>query len=465
MMLRLFAFLTVFTSAVAAAQVPAPDTPSGKVFSDWLTSFNSADPRQIAAFDKRYRQTRLPLTSSLALRERTGGFALLRVEKSEPYALEVLLRENDSDSAARLSISITKDDPTVLLTSELKPAATPAELRPARMNQAEAVASLEARASQLATKDKFSGQLLVAGDGKILLDKSWGLADRETGKPVSHDTQFRIGSMNKMFTTVAIFQLIEAGKLSLSDPLIKFLPAYPNQELAAKVTIRHLLTHTGGTGDIFGNGFDTYRLQLRDHEAYIRQFGARHLLAEPGAGFQYSNYGFVLLGAVIEKVSGLSYYTYVEQRIYQPAGMLHTGSLPEEVDVPGRAKGYMRRDGAWVSNMSTLVYRGSAAGGGYSTTHDLLLFAQALQAGKLMSAASLDAATEPTGAGFGNGLGFMHDGEGPSRMFGHNGGAPGMNGALWIYPKAGYVVIGLSNLDPGSATGPMIFFTRRMPLR
>lgn len=335
---------------------------------------------------------------------------------------------------------------------------------PLRMGEAEAIAALSQRAAELAREDKFSGQLLVARRGKILLEQSWGLADREAGKPVTADTRFRIGSMNKMFTTIAILQLVEAGKIGLSDPLSKHLSDYPNKELAAKVTMRHLLTHTGATGDIFGPGFDTYRLTLRDHDAYLKQFGARPLLKEPGGAFQYSNYGFVLLGAVIERVTGMSYYDYVEQKVYRPAGMKDTGSLPEEADVPNRAKGYMRRGGGWQPNTDTLPYRGMAAGGGYTTARDLLLFAQALAAGKLVSKVALDQATEAGGAGDGFGLGFMHDGEAVSRMYGHNGGAPGMNGALWIYPNAGYVVIGLSNLDPGAATRPMIFFTRRMPL-
>lgn len=335
---------------------------------------------------------------------------------------------------------------------------------PVRIGEAAALAALGEHAADLARQDKFSGQLLVARHGKIVLEQAWGLADREAGKPVTADSQFRIGSMNKMFTAVAILQLVEAGKIALSDPLAKYLPDYPNRELAAKVTIRHLLTHTGGTGDIFGPGFDAYRLTLRDHDAYLRQFGARALLQEPGGAFRYSNYGYVLLGAVIERVSGMSYYDYVEQKVYRPAGMKNSGSLPEEVEVSNRTKGYMWRGGRWQPNTDTLPWRGMAAGGGYSTARDLLAFAQALEAGKLISRATLELATEAGGAGDGFGLGFLHDGEGISRMYGHNGGAPGMNGALWIYPKAGYVVIGLSNLDPGAATGPMIFFTRRMPL-
>jgi D-alanyl-D-alanine carboxypeptidase len=148
--------------------------------------------------------------------------------------------------------------------------------------------------------------------------------------------------------------------------------------VAAKVTVRHLLTHTGGTGDIFGPEFDQQRLRLREHRDYLKLYGSRGLTQEPGSRFEYSNYGFVLLGALIEHVTGESYYDYVDDHVFHPAGMRSTGSLPESVEVPGRAVGYMRASpsgGAWVPNTDTLPWRGTAAGGGYSTVGDLLRFA------------------------------------------------------------------------------------------
>ncbi len=163
--------------------------------------------------------------------------------------------------------------------------------------------------------------MLVARHGEVLLQKAWGLANRETRTPATLDTRFRLGSMNKMFTAVATLQLVEAGKLSLDDTIGKILPDYPNKDVASKVTVRNLLTHTGGTGDIFGPDFDKNRLTLREHGDYLKLYGSRGLDHEPGAEFQYSNYGFVLLGALIEKVTGMSYYDYVRSHIFQPAGM------------------------------------------------------------------------------------------------------------------------------------------------
>jgi hypothetical protein len=163
-----------------------------------------------------------------------------------------------------------------------------------RMAQADALAALSARAEKRARGDAFAGALLVARHGKVLLQDAWGRANRDSGTPNTLDTRFRIGSMNKMFTAVATLQLIEAGKLALDDPIGKYLRDYPNKDVASKVTVRHLLTHTGGTGDIFGPEFEQNRLKLRTHADYVKLFGSRGLTHEPGARFEYSNYGFVL---------------------------------------------------------------------------------------------------------------------------------------------------------------------------
>jgi D-alanyl-D-alanine carboxypeptidase len=335
-----------------------------------------------------------------------------------------------------------------------------------RMTQADALTALRDHAEQRAGVDEFAGAVLVARHGKVLLQDAWGRADRKAGTANTAATKFRIGSMNKMFTAVATLQLVEAGKLALDDPIGKHLPDYPNKEVAAKVTVRHLLTHTGGTGDIFGPKFDQHRLQLREHRDYLRLYGSRGLTHEPGARFEYSNYGFVLLGALIERASGGSYYDYVDNHVFRPAGMTSTGSLPESTDVPNRAVGYMRASpagGAWVPNAETLPWRGTAAGGGYSTVGDLLRFAQALSSGRLISKATLAEATRPHQQQYGYGFGVQ--GEGRLRSYGHGGGAPGMNGELRIFPQLGYVVVSLSNLDPPAASELADFFALRMPDR
>ena len=232
--------------------------------------------------------------------------------------------------------------------------------------------------------------MLIAKDGKPIFSEAYGLADREHKTPNTLKTRFRIGSMNKMFTAVATLQLVQAGKLELNDPLGKYLTDYPNKNVATKVTIHHLLTHTGGTGDIFGPDFDTHRLELRTLQDYVKLYGKRDLKFEPGSQWDYSNYGFVLLGVIIEKVSGQSYYDYVREHIYVPAGMTSTGSEPEDQAVSDRSVGYTKMDssGQWKPNTDSLPYRGTSAGGGYSTVEDLAHFAAALEANKLLNAHS-----------------------------------------------------------------------------
>jgi D-alanyl-D-alanine carboxypeptidase len=336
-----------------------------------------------------------------------------------------------------------------------------------RMSEADALAALSARAGELARKGEFSGAVLVARKGTILLQKAWGRADRKTGIPNTPETKFRIGSMNKMFTAVATMQLVERGKLELDEPIGTYLRDYPNKDVASKVTVRHLLTHSGGTGDIFGPEFERNRLRLREHVDYVKLYGSRGLVHEPNARFEYSNYGFVLLGALIEAVSGASYYDYVDDNVLRPAGMASTGSLPESVDVPGRAVGYTRpfpgSDAEWRPNTGTLPYRGTAAGGGYSTVEDLMRFADALSSGKLVSKATLAEMTRQRQPGYGYGFGVQ--GDGALRSYGHGGGAPGMNGELRVYPELGYVVVCLSNVDPPAASGLVEFFALRMPDR
>ncbi|HET9209041.1 MAG TPA: hypothetical protein VFR03_01510, partial [Thermoanaerobaculia bacterium] len=172
----------VLLAAPAAGQPEIPQTPAGKVFAAWLTSFNSADAAQLRAFDAAYpRQGPTPpVEDRLQFREMTGGFNLVRIEKSEPQALTVLLREKGSDTIARLELTVSADDPPKILKSALNATPPPPDLAVPRMSEADALAALSARADELAKKDQFSGAVLVARHGKVLLQKAWGRANRET---------------------------------------------------------------------------------------------------------------------------------------------------------------------------------------------------------------------------------------------------------------------------------------------
>lgn len=459
--MRLLLLCALLIAPLCFAQPDIPETPAGRVFGAWLNAFNAGDEATMKAFDEKY-QPRRPLAAMGNFRERTGGFTFVRIETSAPTELVALVREKSSDAIARIEFKVTADDPPQMLSATLNLIPPPAGLAPARLAEADALAAAAKRAEEAAAADQFSGVVLVAKNGKVLMEKALGRADREKNTPVAMDTQFRMGSMNKMFTAVAVLQLVEAGKLSLDDTVGKHLKDYPNRDIADKVTIRHLLSHTGGTGNIFGPEFEKHRLALKTHDDYLKLYGARAPETPPGTPFRYSNYGFVLLGLIIEKVSGMSYYDYVERNVFAPAGMTATASLPESQPVPQRAPGYLKKDGKWVPNTDTLPWRGTAAGGGYTTARDLLRFAEALTSGKLISKAMLAEATKDQSKDYGFGFGVAAAGQPP--RFGHNGGAPGMNGDLRILPAQGYVLIALGNLDPPSASRLLDFIEARLPV-
>jgi CubicO group peptidase (beta-lactamase class C family) len=406
------------------------------------------------------------LDGEMGFREFTGGFELRKLLDASAQEVSGWLQERNSDQFVQFKVGVAPTEPHRILYLRLEPIFRPAEFAIERLTEGEAIAALEARLREDAAADRFSGTVLIAKDGRVIFSKAYGLADRERGIPNTLETRFRIGSMNKMLTAVAILQLVEAGKVELTAPLGTYLTDYPNDDVAARVTIHHLLQHTGGTGDIFGPEFDANRTELRTHTDYVELYGERDLEFEPGAQWAYSNYGFVLLGRVIESVAGQSYYDYVREHIYEPAGMTATGSLPEDRAVPDRSIGYMKET-EWVPNTDTLPYRGTSAGGGYSTVGDLARFADALLSHELLSPESTErlitgnVQTVP-GSSYAYGFDDRRGADG-NGWVGHGGGAPGMNGDLRIYPKSGYVVAVLANLDPPAAGRISEYLDPRLP--
>jgi CubicO group peptidase (beta-lactamase class C family) len=330
------------------------------------------------------------------------------------------------------------------------------------------VTALRARLEAATQAGEFSGAVLVVRNGSTLFEGAYGLADRERNVPNTPLTQFRVGSMNKMMTAVAALQFVQAGTLRLDASLGEYLRDYPNAEVASTVTVHHLLTHTGGTGDIFGPDFMAHRLELRTTSDYLKLYGTRGLQFAPGTQYVYSNYGFMLLGAIIEQLSGKSYYEHVAARVLAPAGMTSTGFAPEDSLVPGRAVGYTSLvvAGALVSNAPTLPYRGTSAGGGYSTVGDFARFAAAIQERRLLDSVHttlLLAGKIPVVAGVQYAYGFFDRVVGGRRFVGHGGDAAGMTGVLEFEPNGGYVVVVLSNFDPPAATKVAAFILTSLP--
>ena len=444
-------------------------TAAERQFQAWLAAFNTGERAVLQEFlQKNFPDRAAHVDDELRFREMTGRFELKKTEENEPTKYSALLKERDSDTFVRVVMEVEEADPHRIKSAQIRMTATPPEFRVTRMGEEDAVAAVKKRVDEAVALDKFSGAVAISRNGKTVFSQAYGFADRQSKIPNSVQTQFRLGSMNKMFTATAILQLAQAGKLKLTDPLGNYLKDYPNKELAAKVTIHHLLTHTGGTGDIFGPEFDKHRLELKTLQDYVNLYGQRDLQFEPGSRWEYSNYGFLLLGIVVEKASGQDYYEYVREHVFKPAGMTSSDSLPEDQAVAGRSVGYMRSEGgkAWKPNVDTLPYRGTSAGGGYSTVEDLLKFANALLTHKLLNAEYTELLTTghadtPTGSKYA--YGFFDDRQDGVRSFGHGGGAPGMNGDLRIFPQSGYVVAVLSNLDPPAAQRIATFAANRLP--
>jgi CubicO group peptidase (beta-lactamase class C family) len=261
------------------------------------------------------------------------------------------------------------------------------------------------------------------------------------------NTPFYFASQGKMFTAVSVLQLIEAGKLSLDDPIGKHLRDYPNPDMA-KVTVRQLLTHQGGTGEMgILEPQDTQnRDKVRSIDDIIALNGLRSPNFPPGSKYEYSNYGFLLLGKLVEKISGQSYYEYVEDHIFRPAGMTHT-RFPLREDT-GMAIAYTNRDGGPVrSAMDQLPWRGTPAGGGVSTESDMQSFVTALKSAKLLSPGMLAEATKKQ-VKEQYGYGFISSGFYGFPYWGHGGGAEGMSLVLSYYPVSDTIFVCESNRDP-----------------
>ncbi|MDQ4079434.1 MAG: beta-lactamase family protein, partial [Gemmatimonadota bacterium] len=184
-------------------------------------------------------------------------------------------------------------------------------------------------------EDGFSGTMMVARDGRPLFQHACGLANRADSVPMKLDTRLNLGSMNKMVTAVAIAQLVEEGKLTFDDAVGEHLVDYPNADVRNKVRIHHLLTHTSGLGSYFNEEFmNASRTRFRSVRDFMALVEKENLAFEPGTRWAYSNSGFMLLGAIIERVSGMSYFDYVRERIFQPAGMTDTDSYEMDDVVP-----------------------------------------------------------------------------------------------------------------------------------
>lgn len=291
---------------------------------------------------------------------------------------------------------------------------------------------------------KFMGSVLVAQDGKILLDKAYGFANLEWEVPNTPTTKFRLGSITKQFTAASILLLEERGKLKVEDPVKKYMPDAP----AAwdKITIFHVLTHTSGIPSLTSfPDFESHEAQAMTPEKLVEWFRDKPLEFEPGTKWNYSNSGYILLGYLIEKISGQTYSDFVQQNIFTPLGMKDSGYDSNSAIIAHRAAGYTPGKSGPVNAGFVHMSIPFSAGALYSTTEDLLRWEQGLFGGKVLSAASLAKMTTPFKQDYAFGLGVST--QNGHKMIAHDGGIQGFNTSLAYFPDDKLVVAVLANLN------------------
>jgi CubicO group peptidase (beta-lactamase class C family) len=402
--------------------------------------------------------------------QRIGGRgAALRATGTDKFALNTdaqisfvrdankVVREMIIDWVDRDQERLKREPPTGSSATTQSGATSPTKRA---INDADLAKQLGTHLEQAAASDAFSGSVLVAKNGQTIFKQAYGMADKSNNHPNTTDMKFDLGSMNKMFTAVAIAQLAERGKLSFTDTISKLLPDYPNKALAEKVTVHHLLTHTSGMGSYFNEKFMANLNNMKTVSDYLPLFANDPLAFEPGTKWQYSNSGFVVLGLIIEKLSGQTYFDYVREHIFKPAGMVNTDSYERDKSTPNLAIGYTKMgdngrpdpSAPRRANTPMRAVKGSPAGGGYSTVDDLLKFSVALRGNKLLSPKYTEIVTAgkvETGApGRKYAYGFGEEFSDGRRIIGHNGGGPGIGANLDMFTELGYTVVVLGNYDP-----------------
>jgi D-alanyl-D-alanine carboxypeptidase len=418
-------------------------TATGRRVEAYLKAFNSGQESAMREFfltnvaDSALKTIPIEprLNRYLEMHTRAGSFTLRKVVEVTADRARIVV-ETAQATKFRMEFQFEKTEPHKLLTIGLDEAGPEDEGIARLKNLASVGSAVEEYVSKLAQADEFSGVVLIAKNGSPIFQKACGYANKEQRVLNTMETRFNLGSINKTFTQLAIHQLAAAHKLAMSDPIGKFLSDYPNRQAAEKVTIQQLLEMTSGVGDFFGERYDaTPKEKLATIADYLPLFAHKPLEFAPGTRRRYSNGGYIVLGAIIEKISGIDYYSYVRTNIFLPAKMTRTGSFPKTFTEPDIAYGYSKMAGQGSApgkvrqrNTWMLPQRGSSAGGGYSTAGDLLKYTVALQSGGL-APASFDAA---------NGFGIA-------------GGTEGVNAALDWDPNRGYAVIVLSNYDPPAA--------------
>ena len=422
---RAFVLLLLLSAALPASaqgmkEAKLPDSPLGKLAASYLQAFNSGRRDALrdfiaanysdSALRDRSADSRAALQASFY--RSLGSLAVYRVEHPSDDELRLLVRARLTGEWMRLGFSAAEGKPLRVPGIVFEPTLCPSRAAcPARLSDAQVVAELSSYLEALSAADAFAGVVLLARDGSPLLEKAYGTSPWQA--PNLPSSRFALASIGKMFVGVAVAQLAEQGRLSFHDPIRKFLPEQPRQ-ITGRVTVQHLLTHTSGLAS-FLDSEGYAEVQHLSPQDSLPVFFRRGLSFEPGERWQYSNAGYITLEAIVERVSGQTFSAYLEQHIFQPAGMRETSS-------------------------------------GYTTARDLLRFSSALRENKLLNrentAGLLRPRIQTTWGEARYGYGFAVLEARGQRIVGHAGASPGWNGQLDVYwGTSGYTVVVLANRE------------------
>jgi CubicO group peptidase (beta-lactamase class C family) len=341
-----------------------------------------------------------------------------------------------------------EDPPVMLSAASVRPMALLVLLSLASPARADELASkFEQYMDACVAQEGFSGSVLVTKDGKDLFRKGYGLANAEHRIPNAPETKFRLGSITKQFTAMAILILQERGKLKVDDTIGKHLDDAP--KAWEGVTIHHLLTHTSGIHSYTSD--PEYMKKMAYHEtvkSMIARFKDKPLDFKPGEKFEYSNSGYFLLGAIIEKTSGETYEKFLKHAIFEPLGMKDTGYDHFATVIPRRASGYSRKSDGLENSEYLDMAQPYAAGSLYSTVDDLARWDRALNEGKLISKASYEKMYTPAKNDYA--YGWVVKTRSGRKEIGHGGGINGFATQISRYPDRKACVVVLCNVLPSN---------------
>jgi CubicO group peptidase (beta-lactamase class C family) len=464
--------VTLLLAAPAGAGATLPDSPLGRHARAYFEAYAAGDSASVARYAQEHvapdSRARTPMAERVRrfreMKADHGALTIVDVPNDDDAELSVRVRDAHGESMS-LTFMAAPGPEHLLMGMRVEmgggrpgdPGSAPVNADRSPLTEAQAAQAIR---DELARRPDFSGVVLLAKGDRSLVSEARGLADRAKKTPITLGSRFNFASIGKIFTKLAIAQLAEAGKIALSDRLQRWVPQYKVAN-AEKITLDQLVEHRGGVPDVLSLVHDANaQAKMVDVASWVHLLLDQPLEFEPGAKSQYSNGGYVLLGAVVQHVSGVDFYDHVQRHIFAPAGMTATAWDRKDSPAGTRATGYTRGlepapgGGHKPADLSQpresaqdlWPMRGSPAGGGFTSATDLWKFAEALRAGKLASpawSAWCVGGPAPAAADASAGPGFEGIG------FGIAGGSPGTNGVLEF--SGPYDVVVLTNDDPPGA--------------